>query len=247
MARRSSPHSARVPSAAERAGGWASPRSLNRMSYVHGYHERESERLHDQAGSLVELLARRHLLSARRAGAGGRVRRRSADGDAVRAQPRRALHVDRPLRRVLGRGRAAVRGPGNNVEFRQADIFDLPFAPASFDHVFVCFVLEHLARAGRGARAAEGRAQTGRDDHRDRGRPRVGLLSPRQRRGPRRDPVPGHAAARRRRQLADRPSGLSAARAGAASRTYASRRGWSTSTTAGPSSWTASRARRSRR
>src|SRR5205085_218958 len=25
-------------------------------------------------------------------------------------------------------------------------IFDLPFDPASFDHVFVCFVLEHLAR-----------------------------------------------------------------------------------------------------
>ena len=25
-------------------------------AYVHGYHERESERLHDQAGSLVELL-----------------------------------------------------------------------------------------------------------------------------------------------------------------------------------------------
>ena len=32
-----------------------------------------------------------------------------------------------------------------NVEFGQADIFDLPFEPASFDHVFVCFVLEHLA------------------------------------------------------------------------------------------------------
>jgi SAM-dependent methyltransferase len=32
-----------------------------------------------------------------------------------------------------------------NVEFLQADIFDLPFAPGSFDHVFVCFVLEHLA------------------------------------------------------------------------------------------------------
>jgi hypothetical protein len=31
-----------------------------------------------------------------------------------------------------------------NVEFRRANIFDLPFAPASFDHVFVCFVLEHL-------------------------------------------------------------------------------------------------------
>jgi SAM-dependent methyltransferase len=34
--------------------------------------------------------------------------------------------------------------PGT-VTFEQADIFALPFAPASFDHVFVCFVLEHLA------------------------------------------------------------------------------------------------------
>jgi ubiquinone/menaquinone biosynthesis C-methylase UbiE len=31
----------------------------------------------------------------------------------------------------------------------QADLFDLPFAPASFDHVFVCFVLEHLADPAR--------------------------------------------------------------------------------------------------
>jgi SAM-dependent methyltransferase len=33
-----------------------------------------------------------------------------------------------------------------NVQFRQADIFALPFDPESFDHVFVCFVLEHLSR-----------------------------------------------------------------------------------------------------
>jgi SAM-dependent methyltransferase len=32
------------------------------------------------------------------------------------------------------------------VQFQQADIFALPFSPASFDHVFVCFVLEHLSR-----------------------------------------------------------------------------------------------------
>jgi SAM-dependent methyltransferase len=31
-----------------------------------------------------------------------------------------------------------------NVMFEQADIFDLPFRSADFDHVFVCFVLEHL-------------------------------------------------------------------------------------------------------
>ena len=32
------------------------------------------------------------------------------------------------------------------MEFRQADIFALPFSAQSFDHLFVCFVLEHLAR-----------------------------------------------------------------------------------------------------
>jgi SAM-dependent methyltransferase len=31
------------------------------------------------------------------------------------------------------------------VEFQQADIFAFPFAAESFDHVFVCFVLEHLS------------------------------------------------------------------------------------------------------
>ncbi|HEY5291686.1 MAG TPA: methyltransferase domain-containing protein, partial [Burkholderiales bacterium] len=34
----------------------------------------------------------------------------------------------------------------NNVTLRQADIFHLPFPPESFDHVFLCFVLEHLAQ-----------------------------------------------------------------------------------------------------
>jgi ubiquinone/menaquinone biosynthesis C-methylase UbiE len=33
-----------------------------------------------------------------------------------------------------------------NVRFRQADVFALPFEPHSFDHVFVCFLLEHVSR-----------------------------------------------------------------------------------------------------
>lgn len=40
-----------------------------------------------------------------------------------------------------------VAGTGaTNVHFQQADIFNLRFAPESFDHIFVCFVLEHLCR-----------------------------------------------------------------------------------------------------
>ncbi len=40
-----------------------------------------------------------------------------------------------------------------NVEFEQADISALPFADESFDHIFVCFVLEHLRDPERGLRA----------------------------------------------------------------------------------------------
>ncbi len=33
----------------------------------------------------------------------------------------------------------------SNVSFQQGDIFNLSFEPKSFDHIFVCFVLEHLS------------------------------------------------------------------------------------------------------
>ena len=56
--------------------------------------------------------------------------------------------------------RLAEAGIGN-VELRAADMLRLPFQDASFDHVFVCFVLEHmpdpetaLAELQRGNRAA---------------------------------------------------------------------------------------------
>ncbi len=40
--------------------------------------------------------------------------------------------------------RAVTEAGLPNVRFQQADIFTLPFGPDSFDHLFVCFVLEHL-------------------------------------------------------------------------------------------------------
>ena len=46
--------------------------------------------------------------------------------------------------------RRALSAGLTNVRFEQADIFNLPFQTESFDHVFVCFVLEHLSRPMEG-------------------------------------------------------------------------------------------------
>jgi trans-aconitate methyltransferase len=109
------------------------------MSYVHGYDDRESERLHDQAGALVELL---HGDTTYPAGA-----RVLEAGCGVGAQTM-TLSARSPKTRftssdVSSESIAAARARRlPNVEFRVADLFTMPHE--TFDHVFVCFVLEHL-------------------------------------------------------------------------------------------------------
>ncbi len=115
-------------------------------SYVHGYHSREHERLQDQAGTLVELL---HGDTAYPAGstvleAGCGVGAQTVTL-AARSPQARITSVDLSAESVAEAERLVTDAGLTNVEFRQADILDPPFAPASFDHVFVCFVLEHLA------------------------------------------------------------------------------------------------------
>lgn len=47
----------------------------------------------------------------------------------------------------LTAARERIRSAGfSNVVFHQADVYSMPFAPESFDHVFACLVLEHLSR-----------------------------------------------------------------------------------------------------
>ena len=50
--------------------------------------------------------------------------------------------------------RKVVQAGLTNVEFRQADIFALPFSAESFDHLFVCFVLEHQDSSRPGTKNA---------------------------------------------------------------------------------------------
>ncbi len=113
--------------------------------YVHGYDRRETQRLQDQAATLVELL---HGDTAYPAGstvleAGCGV---GAQTITLATQSSRAVITSIDISHdSVAHTRTAVSAAGfSNVEVRQADIFALPFDDASFDHVFVCFVLEHL-------------------------------------------------------------------------------------------------------
>jgi ubiquinone/menaquinone biosynthesis C-methylase UbiE len=117
------------------------------MKYVHGYDQRENIRLQDQASTLVQLLHSDTFYPA-----GSRV---LEAGCGVGAQTI-TLAANSPEARItsvdisevsIAQARKKIMDAAlTNVSFHQGDIFDLPFVPESFDHIFVCFVLEHLAQ-----------------------------------------------------------------------------------------------------
>jgi protein-L-isoaspartate O-methyltransferase len=123
---------------------------MKQHKYVHGYSARESERLSDQAQTLTDLLHH-----DTRYPAGSRV---LEAGCGIGAQTV-ILAKNSPGAQItsldisgdsLRKAEENARKEGiTNVTFRQGDIFCLPFEPASFDHIFVCFVLEHLAEPQR--------------------------------------------------------------------------------------------------
>jgi ubiquinone/menaquinone biosynthesis C-methylase UbiE len=113
--------------------------------YVHGYSEQESCRLLDQANTLAELLhydtfypAGCRVLEAG-CGIGAQtviLAKNSPDAQIVSVD----ISED-----YLNKAKTAIEEEKiTNVVFQKEDIFDLPFETESFDHVFICFVLEHL-------------------------------------------------------------------------------------------------------
>lgn len=115
--------------------------------YVHGYDLRENIRLQDQASTLVELL---HSDTSYPAGS-----QVLEAGCGVGAQTI-TLARNSPIAHItsidisessVAEAKKRIEGAGFiNVTFQQGDIFNLTFEPESFDHIFVCFVLEHLAQ-----------------------------------------------------------------------------------------------------
>lgn len=119
---------------------------MSENHYVHGYSARESERLADQAQTLTELLhddtrypeGSRVLEAGCGIGAQTVILARNSPGARITS-----LDISEES---LKRAEEKIRQEEiTNVTFRQGDIFHPPFEPASFDHIFVCFVLEHLA------------------------------------------------------------------------------------------------------
>ncbi|MBN2412389.1 methyltransferase domain-containing protein [candidate division KSB1 bacterium] len=117
------------------------------MSYVHGYSEREAERLRDQSTILEELL---HRDSAYPGGT-----KVLEAGCGIGAQtvilaknsPDARFYSIDIAKQSLDKARAAIKKSNiTNVQFRQASVFDLPYDDEFFDSIFVCFLLEHLDR-----------------------------------------------------------------------------------------------------
>jgi SAM-dependent methyltransferase len=116
-------------------------------AYVHGYSQREGKRLSDQATTLSGLL--HHDTCFRE---GERVLEVGCGVGAqttiiAAANPGACIVSVEIVPDSLRQARERVAEQRlANVRFVHADLFRLPFPDACFDHVFVCFVLEHVAQ-----------------------------------------------------------------------------------------------------
>ena len=115
--------------------------------YVHGYDQRENIRLQDQATTLVDLLHSDTFFPAEskvlEAGCGVGAQTIALAKNSPKAH---ITSIDISEESVAEAKRRVKLAGFSNVSFQQGDIFNLEFEPNSYDHVFVCFVLEHLAR-----------------------------------------------------------------------------------------------------
>lgn len=132
------------------------------QGYVHGYEPAEALRLLDQAETLADLLHHDTAFAP-----GSRVLEAGC-GVGAQTVP---LARNSPDALVVGldvspsslaEARRRIRQEGlTRVCLVRGDLFDPPFARGAFDHVFVCFVLEHLPDPGKALLALRERLRPG--------------------------------------------------------------------------------------
>ncbi len=113
--------------------------------YVHGYSKEESDRLVDQANILADILHNNTTYPK-----GSKV---LEVGCGVGAQTlilaknspdSKIISIDISETSINMAKSLLKKEFISNVEFQVADLFNLPFEQETYDHIFVCFVLEHL-------------------------------------------------------------------------------------------------------
>lgn len=114
--------------------------------YVHGYSPEEASRLTNQANSLTKILHHDSywpegaLILEAGCGVGAQTKT-----VAPKNNQSSFVSVDISSESIAQAKKLTDSLGISNVEFKRADIFDLPFEDRYFDHIFICFVLEHLA------------------------------------------------------------------------------------------------------
>ena len=115
------------------------------QDYVHGYSERETQRLQEQSLILEDLLhggtsypeGSRVLEVGCGVGAQTLILLRRNPGIQLTS-------VDMSSHSLMQARHAAEEEGFTHVSFRHEDILDSSLEAASFDHIFICFVLEHM-------------------------------------------------------------------------------------------------------
>ena len=116
------------------------------QEYVHGYTQKEAVRLNDQANTLDNLLHHDSLWEngslILEAGCGVGAQTKII---APKNNKSKFISIDISKDSIYHAEKVIDSLGIKNVEFKQDDIFNLSFNDNYFDHVFVCFVLEHLS------------------------------------------------------------------------------------------------------
>ena len=118
---------------------------MKENEYVHGYSPREDERLVDQATTLTELLHKdtAYLPGSTILEAGCGVGAQTITL-AKNSPEAKIISIDLS-EESLQSAKSRLSETYNNVAFCRSNIFNIPFSDNCFDHIFICFVLEHLS------------------------------------------------------------------------------------------------------
>jgi ubiquinone/menaquinone biosynthesis C-methylase UbiE len=118
---------------------------MGNTKYVHGYSGREALRLNDQADTLDDIIHNDTIFYndslVLEAGCGVGAQTKII---AVKNPYSNFISVDLSKDSIIEAQNLIKSLDIKNVEFKQADIYNLSFKDETFDSIIICFVLEHL-------------------------------------------------------------------------------------------------------